>query len=76
MYAPSSVEVVINSVSGIINLSSLDKQQAASFIGLDSLKDSEVFQSLDGVALAAIGILIFIALCGLAIVITKRVPKL
>ena len=38
MFTPSSVEIVITSVAGIINLSSLDKQKAASYIGLDKLQ--------------------------------------
>ena len=75
MFAPSSVEIAMSSISGIINLSSIDKKQAASLLGLDSLQKSEVYQSLDGVALSAIGLLIFIATCGAVYLITKNVPK-
>ena len=37
MFAPSSVELVISSISGIINLSSFDKEKAATLLKLDSL---------------------------------------
>jgi len=76
MLLPSSVELVFTSISGIINLSSFDKQKIASYLKLDKLQQSEVYQSLDGIALAGIGILILIAVCGTAIYITKRAPKL
>ena len=74
-YPPSSVDIVTSSVSGIINLTSLDKKQIASFLHLDSLAKNAVIESLDGVALSAIGILAFVIFCGLAIYITKKIPK-
>lgn len=43
MYMPASVDVVINSVNGIITLSSLDKNKIASFLHLDSITNSKVF---------------------------------
>ena len=71
MFAPASVDLVIDSVSGIINLSSLDKQQVAYKLHLDAITNSTVFQSLDGVALSSIVIVIVILLLGVAIVISR-----
>jgi hypothetical protein len=75
MYPPASVDMVINSVSGIINLSSLDKKQIATTLHLDAITNSSVFQSLDGVALSAIGIIILLLAIGTMILISKKVPK-
>ncbi len=36
---------------------------------------SSLVQSLDGVAVAAIGIVLFIIVCGIAICLTKKSPK-
>lgn len=76
MYMPASVDVVINSVNGIITLSSLDKNKIASFLHLDSITNSKVFQSLDGLAIAGIGILIIIVVIGFLILISRKCPKL
>ncbi len=75
IFAPSSVEIVIESISGIINLSSLDKQQIAEKLRLDTVSKSKVFQSLDGVALSAIFILLALLVIGLALVISRKSPK-
>ena len=75
IFAPSSVEIVIESISGIINLSSLDKQQIAEKLRLDIISNSRVFQSLDGVALSAILILLALLVIGLASVVSRKSPK-
>ena len=56
-------------------MSSLDKQQRASTLHLDTITDSTFFQSLDGVALSAIGILIVVLVISLSIVISRKSPK-
>jgi hypothetical protein len=76
MILPASVEIIINAISGIINLSSLDKKQIAASIHLDEITESSVFQSLDGVALSAIGIILVLVTIGLCILISKKVPKI
>ena len=75
MFPPASVEIVINAISGIINLSSLDKKQIASTLHLDAITNSTVFQSLDGVALSAIGILILLLVVGTSIVVSRKIPR-
>ena len=75
MFPPASVDLIINAVSGIINLSSLDKKQIASSLHLDAITNSTVFQSLDGVALSAIGIIILLLVIGTSIVLSKKIPK-
>jgi hypothetical protein len=75
MFPPASVDLIINAVSGIINLSSLDKKQIASSLHLDAVTNSTVFQSLDGVALSAIGIIILLLVIGILIVLSKKIPK-
>jgi hypothetical protein len=73
--APSSVLIVFDTIAGIINLSSIDKQAIASGMHLDAITKSEVYQSLDGVALSVIGIFIVLLVIGIAFVITKTSPK-
>ena len=75
MFPPASVDIVINTVSGIINLSSLDKKKIASTLYLDAITNSTFFQSLDGVALSAIGIFFLLLVIGTIILISKKVPK-
>jgi len=75
MFPPSSVDSVMNSVASIINLSAVDKNQIATKLHIDVLLKSEVFQSLDGVAVSAIGIILFVLLCAIAICITRKFPK-
>jgi hypothetical protein len=75
IFAPSSVEIVIESISGIINLSSLDKQQIAEKLRLETISNSRVFQSLEGVALSAIFILLVLLVIGLALVVSRKSPK-
>ena len=43
MILPASVEIVIDAISGIINLSSLDKQKIASNLHLDAITKSDVY---------------------------------
>ena len=73
--APASVEMVIGQIAGIINLSSLDKDKAAKLLHLESITQSAVFQSLDGVALSAIGILLAVFIIGFALLISKYSPR-
>ena len=40
---PASVDLIVDSISGIINLSSLDKQKIASSLHLDAITNSTVF---------------------------------
>ena len=75
MFPPASVDLVINAISGIINLSSLDKKQIASFIHLDAVTNSSVFQSLDGVALSAVGIIVCLLIIGVLLCLTKKIEK-
>ena len=75
LYPPSSVDIVTTSISGIINLTSLDKNQIASFLHLDAIANNPLFESLDGVALSAIGILVFVLFCGITMFITKKFHK-
>ena len=75
MFPPASVDIVISSIAGIINLSSLDKKQIASKLHLDVITNSDVFKSLDGVALSAIGILIVVLVIGVSIFLSRRSPK-
>jgi hypothetical protein len=75
MFPPASVDMVINAISGIINLSSLDKKQFASTLHLDAITNSTVFQSLDGVALSAISIFLLLLVIGILVVVSKSVPK-
>ncbi len=63
---PASVELLSSTVSGMINLSSLDKQQAASKINMsEKISTSSFYQNLDGIKLVLI--LIFLAVCLLAV---------
>ena len=58
---PASVQVIVSAIDGIVNLSSFDKKEAASKLKLDSLFDEDsVLNSLGGVSLAVIGILLLI----------------
>ncbi len=66
---------MIESVSGIINLTSLDKEKIASKLHLDAITNSQVFQSLDGVALSAFVILLIVIVLLVAIVISRKSPK-
>ena len=75
MLAPASVQIMAESVSGIINLTSFDKEKIASKLRLDSITNSQVFQSLDGVALSAIGILLIVIFLLIVIAITRKSPK-
>jgi hypothetical protein len=43
MVPPASVELVIDAISGIINLSSLDKQKIATFLQLNAITNSDVY---------------------------------
>jgi len=43
MFPPASVEVAIDAVAGIINLSSFDKQKIANKLRMDVITDSEIF---------------------------------
>ena len=43
MFAPASVEVIMNEIAGIINLSKLDLKRAMSYIGHESIQQSSVF---------------------------------
>ena len=43
MFPPASVVVAIESVSGVINLSSLDKRKIASILHLDAITNSEIY---------------------------------
>jgi hypothetical protein len=74
MILPASVDIIINAISGIINLSSLDKKQIAASIHLDAITESSVFKSLDGVALSAIGIILVLVTIGLCILISRKIP--
>ena len=75
MLPPASVDLVIDSIAGIINLSAIDKKQIASTLHLDVITNSEVFKSLDGVALSAIAILLVVLMIGVLIILSKKVPK-
>lgn len=75
MIPPASVDLVITSIAGIINLSSLDKKQIAQTLHLDVITNSEVFKSLDGVALSAIGIVLLVLIICLSILLSKKIPK-
>ena len=74
MFAPSSVEVFIDSISGIFNLSSLDKELVASKLGLNAITSSQVFQRLDMVALSGIGILLVVFMFSIAMIISRVSP--
>lgn len=55
--------MIISSIDGIVNLSSFDKKAAAAKLKLDVLfQEGGFLDSLGGVALAVIGIIIFILL--------------
>jgi hypothetical protein len=69
--APASVEIVVGQITGIINLSSIDKNAIAKALHLDVITQSAVFQSLDGVALSAIGIILAVVVIGLAILLSR-----
>ena len=43
MVLPASVELAIDSISGIINLSSLDKQKIASILHLETITHSDFY---------------------------------
>ena len=43
MVPPASVEVVIDAISGIVNLSSLDKHKIADFLHLNAITNSDVY---------------------------------
>jgi hypothetical protein len=43
MVPPASVELVIDAISGIINLSSLDKQKIAAVLHLNAITNSDVY---------------------------------
>ncbi len=75
MFPPASVEMFIDSVSGIINLSSIDKGKIASILHLEAITNSDIYQRLDGVALSAIGILLIILGIGLAVLVLRNSPK-
>jgi len=70
---PSSVEIFFDAISGIINLSSFDKQKAASAIGLDKLTGSQLYKNLDGVGVAVVGIVLLIVVIGAVYLLSKRV---
>ena len=72
---PASVDIVVSSISGIINLSSLDKQLIAAKLHLNAIMDNTFFQSLDGVALSAIGILFVVLVIGLSILVSRKSAK-
>jgi len=76
IYPPSSVELVFDAVSGIINLSSFDKQKAAAAIGLDKLTRSQFYKSLDGVGVALVIIVLLLLVIGAVFLISKRVKAL
>ena len=60
---PASVQTIVKEIDGIINLSSFDKQAAAEKLKLDSLfKEGGILDSLGGVSLAIIGIVLLILL--------------
>jgi hypothetical protein len=63
--------MVIDQITGIINLSSIDKNAIARYLHLDVITQSAVFQSLDGVALSAIGIILAVVVIGLSILLSR-----
>lgn len=67
--------MVINQIAGIINLSSLDKEKVATLLHLDSITESELFKSLDGIALSAIGIVLAVLFIGVALLISRYSPR-
>ena len=67
--------MVISEIAGIINLSKLDKEAAAKFLHLDTIISSALFQSLDGVALSAIGVVLAVIVIGFAIFISRKSPR-
>ena len=69
------MDIVTESVSGIINLSSVDKKKIAEILHLEQLANNSVFQSLDGVAMTAIVIAIVVIICAVAIIITRNCYK-
>jgi len=60
---PASVHAIISAIDGIVNLSSLDKKAVAAKVKLDSLfAEGSFLNSLGGVSLAIIGVVILIIL--------------
>jgi len=60
---PASVQAIVSAIDGIVNLSSFDKKAAAAKVKLDSIfKEGGILDSLGGVSLAIIGIVVLVLL--------------
>ncbi len=67
MQVPASAKMIIDAISGILNLNSIDMSKVASAFHLNQsfLKNGSLFNNLDGVAMGLV-ILIIVVLAGLA----------
>lgn len=77
MQLPASVSIFINTITSIINLSSLNKDVIASTLHIDPAKltTGGLFDQLDGVALSAILVAIIILALVLCVCLARNVPK-
>jgi hypothetical protein len=68
---------MINTITGIISLSSLDKKKIAEMLHLDQAKltNDGLLNNLDGVAFSAIFILLLVVVLALGIYFGRNSPK-
>ncbi len=77
MQLPAAVSIMINTITGIINLSSLDKQRMTEMLHMDQTKltNDGLLNNLDGVAFSAIFILLLVVVLSLGIHFGRSSPK-
>ncbi len=77
MQLPANVSIMINTITGIINLSSLDKKSIAEKLHLDQAKLAKdgLLSNLDGIAFSAVFVVLIVLVLVMGIYFGRNSPK-